>query len=470
MDVNVSKLTKDLGKIVGKDHVHTDKPTSVVYAKDPMPWDLEEKNIPYAVVRPLNSQEVSKILKYANEKLIPVHIHGSGTSLVGLARPKTKGIVLDTARMKKITVYPERGYFEAEPGLHVAQVRKELAKYNSMLPVFPGSELVATIGGTVAVNTSAHAVDAALGKPGDFVLGFEVVLPTGEIIQTGTESTRRPAGIDPTKFFIGSEGLLGVLTLVRMRLIPLPYFEHIVAYYNTTEDILDTVMEMYKQGIHPPLFFEYLDERASKIGFEAVGLKEPMGAVAMMRVHSWSKIGSEDKAQKFLEFLKTGNPIEARVVKDIEEWNSIWSSRAEAGNYMYRLGTTFGSEISPRVDKLKDAFQEAKSIVVNLESYKNTEFISFGHIGAPTIHAYAFIPTKDITNEVKKALTLEMREKTEDLNIKYGGCGGEWGLTAQRVSFLKKKYEKEVYEVLVKMKKALDPNDILNRGNLQGWI
>jgi glycolate oxidase len=470
MDVNVSKLTKDLGKIVGKDHVHTDKPTSVVYAKDPMPWDLEEKNIPYAVVRPSNSQEVSKILKYANEKLIPVHIHGSGTSLVGLARPKTKGIVLDTARMKKITVYPERGYFEAEPGLHVVQVRKELAKYNAMLPVFPGSELVATLGGTVAVNTSAHAVDAALGKPGDFVLGFEVVLPTGEIIQTGTESTRRPAGIDPTKFFIGSEGLLGVLTLVRMRLIPLPYFEHIVAYYNTTEDILDTVMAMYKKGIHPPLFFEYLDERASKIGFEAVGLKEPIGAVAMMRVHSWSKVGSEDKAQKFLEFLKTGNPIEARIVKDIEEWNSIWSSRAEAGNYMYRLGMTFGSEISPRVDKLKDAFQEAKSIVLNLESYKNPEFISFGHIGAPTIHAYAFIPTKDISNEVKKAITLEMREKTEDLNIKYGGCGGEWGLTAQRVSFLKKKYEEPLYETLVKVKKVLDPNDILNRGNLQGWI
>jgi len=470
MDVNVSKLTKDLGKIVGKDYVRADKPTSVVYAKDVMPWDLEEKNIPYAVVRPSNSQEVSKILKYANEKLIPVHIHGSGTSLVGLARPKTKGIVLDTARMKKITVYPERGYFEAEPGLHVVQVRKELAKYNAMLPVFPGSELVATLGGTVAVNTSAHAVDAALGKPGDFVLGFEVVLPTGEIIQTGTESTRRPAGIDPTKFFIGSEGLLGVLTLVRMRLIPLPYFEHIVAYYNKTEDILDTVMEMYKKGIHPPLFFEYLDERASKIGFEAVGLNEPIGAVAMMRVHSWSKVGSEEKAQNFLKFLQVGNPIGAKIVKDIDEWNQIWSSRAEAGNYMYRLGMTFGSEISPRVDKLKDAFQEAKSIVLNLESYKNPEFISFGHIGAPTIHAYAFIPTKDITNEVKKALTLEMREKTEDLNIKYGGCGGEWGLTAQRVSFLKKKYEEPLYETLVKVKKVLDPNDILNRGNLQGWI
>jgi glycolate oxidase len=470
MDVDIKKLAKDLSKIMGKEHVFTDKPTSVVYAKDTMPWDLEEKNIPYAVVRPGNSQEISRLLKYANEKLIPVHTHGSGTSLVGLARPKTNCIVLDTARMKDIRVYPERGYFEAGPGIHLAQLRKELGKYNALLPVFPGSELVATLGGTIAVNTSAHGVDAALGKPGDFILGFELVLPTGEIITTGTESTRRPAGIDPTKFFIGSEGLLGVLTLLRMRLIPLPYFQHIVASYRTTEDILDTVMEMYKQRIFPPLFFEYLDEMAAKIGYEAVGLAEPEGAVAMMRIHSWSKAGCEERAGDFLKFLQGGSPTEARIVHDLHEWNKIWSSRAEAGNYMYRLGMTFGSEISPRVDKLREAFLDAKSFILNLDSYQGNEFISFGHIGAPTIHAYAFLRTKDIPNEVKKAIALEMREKSEDLNIKYGGCGGEWGLTAQRVSFLKKKYEKEVYEVLVKIKKALDPNDILNRGNLQGWM
>jgi glycolate oxidase len=470
MEVDRGKLGKELAKIVGKEHVFTDRPTSVVYAKDTMPWDVEEENIPYAVVRPANSQEVSGILKYANEKLIPVHIHGSGTSLVGLARPKTKGILLDTARMKAIRVYPERGYFEVEPGLHVVEVRKVLAKHKAMLPVFPGSEWVATIGGTIAVNTSAHGVDAALGKPGDFILGFEVVLPTGEVIQTGTESTRRPAGIDPTKLFIGSEGLLGVLTLLRMRLIPLPHFQHVVASYKCTEDILDTVMEMYRQAVFPPLFFEYLDEDAAKIGYEAVGLPEPVGAVAMMRIHSWSKAGSEERAKDFLRFLDVANPIDAKIVTDPDEWNKIWSSRAEAGNYMYRLGMTFGSEISPRVDKLREAFQEAKSFILNLDSYKGNEFISFGHIGAPTIHAYAFVRTKDVSNEVKKAITVEMREKSEELNVKYGGCGGEWGLTAQRVSFLKKKYEPDLYELLVKMKKALDPNDILNRGNLQGWI
>jgi len=470
MAVDAKKLKKDLAKIVGKEHVFTDRPTSLAYAKDTMPWDVEERNMPHAVFRPVNSHEISLMLRYANEKKIPVHIHGSGTSLVGLGRPKTNCIVLDTGRMKTLEVFPERGYFEVGPGYHIGKLRKALAPYNALLPAFPGSELVATIGGFVSVNTSAHAVDAALFKPGDYVLGMEVVLPTGEILQTGTESTRKPAGIEATKFFVGSEGLWCVITRLRMRLIPLPYLKNIVAYYKRTDDILDTVMSMYKQGMPTPMFFEYLDEKSSKIGFEAVGLNPPPGAVAMMAIHSATQVGCDEKAKNFLEFLEVGNPIEAKIVTDKKEWDQIWSSRAEAGNYMYRLGSTFGSEITVRTDKLKEAFHEARDIILNLDSYSGNEFFTFGHIGAPTIHAYAFIPTKDIPNQVKIAIAREVREKTEDLNIKYGGCGGEWGLTAQRVPFLKKKYGQAYYDLLVNLKKTLDPNNILNRGNLEGWM
>jgi len=246
--------------------------------------------------------------------------------------------------------------------------------------------------------------------------------------------------------------------------------QNIVAYYKCTEDIIDTVMAMYKKGVPTPMFFEYLDEKASKVGFEAVGLEAPAGAVAMMTINSSTPEGCEAKAEDFLNFLQEGNPIEAKIVRDKEEWNKIWSSRAEAGNYIYRLGSTFGSEVTVRVDKLKDAFLEAKEIILNLDSYKGNEFYSFGHIGAPTIHAYAFIPTKDISNDVKKALTMEVREKTESLNVKYGGCGGEWGLTAQRASFLKEKYGQTYYDLLVNLKKTFDPNNILNRGNLEGGM
>lgn len=470
MDIDLKQLNKDLKKIVGEENAFSDRPTALAYAKDTMPWEVESHHMPYAVARPADTTEVSGVLAYANARKIPVHIHGSGTSLVGLGRPKTNAIVLDTGRMQDLNIYPERGYFEVGPGMHIANLRKALAPHNALLPAFPGSEPVATIGGAVSVNTSAHAVDASIGKPGDYVLGLEVVLPTGEILHTGTESTRKPAGIEATKFLVGSEGLLCVITRIRMRLIPKPKTENIVAYYNSTEEILDTVMAMYREGVPTPLFFEYLDEMACKIGYEAVGLSPHGGAVAMMSMHSSTEVGCREKAEMFLEFLKKSDPVEARIITDSGEWSKIWSSRAEAGNYVYRLGSTFGSEITPRVDKLQEAYRDAKEIILNLESYQGNQFYSFGHIGAPTIHAYAFMPTKDISNDVKKAVTIEMREKTEALNIKYGGCGGEWGLTAQRAGFLEKKYGPIYTDVLKRLKKAFDPENILNRGNLEGWL
>lgn len=470
MTVDLKKMSKELAAIVGEDNAFTDRSTALAYAKDTMPWDVEPHHMPFAVVRPATSREISDILKYANRKKIPVHTHGSGTSLVGLGRPKTNCIVLDTGRMQALEIFPDRGYFEVAPGMHLAKLRKALASHNAMLPVFPGSEPIATIGGSIAVNSSAHAVDASLGKPGDYVLGLEVVLPTGDILQTGTESLRKPAGIEATKFLVGSEGLLCVITKIRMRLLPLPHQKNIVAYYRNTEEILNTVMAMYREAVPTPLFFEYLDEKSSNVGFEAVGLDPPQGAVAIIAMHAETAEGCEAKAKIFLEFLKTCKPISAEIVEDKEAWNKIWSSRAEAGNYMYRLGSTFGSEVTVRVDKLVDAFQEVKEIILNLDSYQGNEFYSFGHIGAPTLHAYAFIPTKDISNEVKKAVTLEVREKSEALNIKYGGCGGEWGVTAQRASFLENKYGRPYYQFLIDLKKTFDPNNILNRGNLEGWV
>jgi glycolate oxidase len=470
MELDLKRLGKDLAALVGEDNAFTDRPTAIAYAKDTMPWDVEAHHVPFAVVRPGNTREVAAVLKYANTRRIPVHTHGSGTSLVGLGRPKTNAIVLDTGRMQKLEIFPERGYFEVEPGMHIGKLRQALAAHKALLPVFPGSEPVATIGGSVAVNTSAHAVDASLCKPGDYVLGLEVVLPSGDILHTGTESTRKPAGIEATKFLVGSEGLLCVITRIRMRLIPLPRIANIVAYFSSTEEIIDTVMAMYREAIPTPLFFEYLDEKSSQVGFSAVGLEPPAGAVAMMSMHSATAAGCEARAQLFLEFLQRQRPIQAEIVTDAARWGKIWSSRAEAGNYVYRLGSTFGSEITPRVDKLRDAFADAKRIILNLDSYQGNEFYSFGHIGAPTIHAYAFIPSKDIPNEVRKAVTLEVREKTEALNVKYGGCGGEWGLTAQRAGFLEKKYGRIYTDVLVGLKKAFDPNNILNRGNLEGWL
>ncbi|WDN87550.1 glycolate oxidase [Desulfosarcina sp. BuS5] len=470
MTVKIDKLTKDMVSIVGKEHAISDLASRIVFAQDPQNFDLEEHNIPYVVVRPSKTEEVSQILKYANEKKINVHTHGSGSSFAGLARPKINCILLDTRRMNKMEVFPERGFFEVGPGAHLAEVEKELAKYNAMLPINLGSQLIASIGGAVSVNTSGHMVDAAIGKPGDFVLGLEVVLPTGEILQTGSESPRRPAGVELTRLFIGSEGLLDIKTKIRMRLVPLAAFQNIVVYYDHVDGILDTVMEMYKRCIPAPVFYEFLDEKSAKIGFQAVGLPEPAGPVSMIRIANVSKAGSEELSKEFLEFLKFGKPTEIKLVTDNEEWTKLWTARAEFANYLFRGGLTWWSEISTRADKLKEAFHEVEALAKGLQSYENPEFYSYGHIGAPTIHARVFWPKKDIPIEDRKAIGLEWRTKTEEINIKYFGCGGEVGLTASRVnSFIRKKYGEQYYEILVKLKNLFDPEGILNKGNLEGW-
>jgi len=467
MTVDQKVLVNDLAGIVGAENVIHDLPTRITYAQDPMPYDVEEHNIPYVIIRPANSEEVSKILKYANEKKIPVHVRGAGTSLVGIARPKTNCILLDLRRMRNIEIYPERGYFEAGAGARLWEIREELAKYNCILPIYPGSERIATIGGAIASNTSAHAVDAAFAKPGDFVLGLEVVLPTGEILNTGTESTRRPAGVELTKLFIGSEGLFGVITKVRMRLVPKIYTKNLVAYYKEIDDVLKTVVDMYKRMIPPPLFFEFLDAFAAKVGFEAVGLPEPSGPVVIITMHDWVENGVVEKAEKMLSFLKIENIIEAKIIEDEEEWNKIWSSRAGVGNFINRRWVCAGSEITPRVDLLPQAYHEAVALKDKLETYKNPEFCSFGHIGAPTLHAYYMIPF-ETPNDVRKKFIMEVRRRTEEINIKYGGCGGEWGITGQRADFIKMKFGDIYYNLLVRIKKTLDPNNILNRGNLEG--
>ncbi|GAH92242.1 unnamed protein product, partial [marine sediment metagenome] len=132
MSINIEKLAKDMKKIIGEEHVFADKNTRMVYGQDPMAHDIEEHNIPYVVVRPSGAEEVSQILKYANEQLIPVHTHGSGTSFAGLARPKVNCILLDMGRMNKMEVFPERGYFEVGPSAHLVQKFEKQRSWNSL--------------------------------------------------------------------------------------------------------------------------------------------------------------------------------------------------------------------------------------------------------------------------------------------------------------------------------------------------
>ena len=199
-----NKVYEKIKDIVGEKNISENFFERINNSIDAFPYefDLEKDALPYVVVKPGSVREISAIFKFANQEDIPVYPRGSGTSFTGSARPPHKGIVLSTGRINFIEIDPEQGYFECGPGAVVNDVDKALEREGYFLPVYPGSKIVATMGGMMAGNTSGHIIDACIGKPADYVLGLEVVLPTGEILETGSRGLRKPAGTDLTKFFV----------------------------------------------------------------------------------------------------------------------------------------------------------------------------------------------------------------------------------------------------------------------------
>ena len=431
--------------------------------------DIVPEEIPYAVVRPASTEEVSKLMKYANSKKIPVYVRGSGTSLHGAARFYHKGIVLNVSRLTRLEIMKDYGYVEFGPGHRVLHVKEELEKEGYFLPLVPGSIRVASIGGIISNNTSAHAIDSCLGKPRDYVLGLEVVLPDGEIIETGGKSLRRMAGTDLTQYFVGGDGLLGIITGIRMRLVPLFANAYGVAFFKDLESLAKAVQRVYWEAI-PPLFLELLGKLTGEIAFEIQRLPKPPGPLIMFHAIGVREEEAAYKIKGIVEAVKKENPVEARSVTDIDEWHKIWLSRESALPYVCQGGKgVFGiSEIVSTVPDLVECIQEAADYGKGKPTLEKLgKPYLFGHIGALTFHPTYVIPV-DWSAEDKAKVINEMFEREAELNLKYGTSGGEWGQFARRIPFFTQKYGDRAVQLVKDVKKVYDPNNILNPNVMEG--
>lgn len=459
--------------IVGKNNVSINIYDRIAYAIDPMPYDLEEKNIPAVVVLPGSSQEISEILKYANKNKVPVYVHGSGTLFNAASRPKRKNsILMHTGRINFIKIMEEYGFFECGAGARCFDVEQILLSHGYMIPLNPGSKLIATMGGLVSINTIGHMVDMHVGKPADHILGLEVILPTGEIIETGTKSLRRPSGMDLTKFFIGTEGQFGVISKIRMKLIVDQAKVYVVGYFNEAEDVAKAFMRIYTKKAPIPLYGEFLDKETAEVGFKLKGLPQPQGCVAFAIITGRTKEDVMQNAKKvFGVFKDTEGFIGAETVEDPAYQQKVWGTRE---SILHLIGKHKGSwtaiEVAPALPFLAKCLHELKiEVPQTLKVLKNEKMYLYGHLGACSMHALWIIP-KDWSNEKKKEAVLEALEVEKKLNVKYEGCGGELGQLAGRIPFFKERYGNIAYNLLLKLKKTFDPNNILNPGNLEGEI
>ncbi|MCF8143464.1 MAG: FAD-binding oxidoreductase [Deltaproteobacteria bacterium] len=456
--------------IVGEKNISENYFELINNTLDAFPYELDleaHEKLPIIVAKPKDETEVSEIFKLANRENVPVYPRGSGTSFTGSARAAEPGIILSTGKMNFIDVHTDFGYFECGPGATVNSVDMSLAERGYFLPVYPGSKIVATMGGMMAGNTSGHIIDASIGKPGDYVLGLTVVLPTGEILETGTKALRKPSGTDLTKFFVGNDGLTGIVTRIRMRLVPAKEKAFGIAYFEKAESVARAVVRMYKENAPAPLFMEFMDKPSTTIGFEHAGLPIPPGCSIFFASLGSSKEEASHNAQELLHVMRKEGPIKAEEIQDMAEWAKIWSAREViiASLMQKHNGQFTGPEIVSTLANVVECIKELEHYTEKKPVFRDIPLYLFGHIGALTFHPTLIVP-KDLDNETKRKIVDAEFEIETEMNLRFGTCGGEWGQFGKRNSFYRRRYGDKAYELVKQIKAVFDPNDILNRGFL----
>ena len=456
--------------MLGKSYVEKDIFERINYADTSLPYDVEEKDIPDVVVFPENAEEISAVMKYANEHNIPVTTYGSGTSLIFGTKPKHKGITLSTERLQYFKIDESHQWFEAGAGLKTGYATTELGKRGYFLPI--QTQAGSSIGGAVSVNTLGHLTDNIFGRPVNNVLGLEVVLPTGEIVKTGSKCLRRPAGWDLARIFIGAEGVLGIITKVRMVLKPMPHTVDLAGFFNKTDEIGKFVQLMYEKKLPLPMDGELVGEKACKVGYEAYGLDFPKGALCVIKAMGNTQEEAMKDASRLVDMMKEVGAIDSYILEDEEIKHQVWGVRENAMRWGKEKGLKgyLAIEVNPVLPRLPDAINELEQITDNRDGLiAETESYLYGHVGSDSLHCLFAFPYEWDTEKMKQVVD-EIWSLEKELQLKYDGVGGDWGWLPYRVSFYKEKYGEVSYGIIRKMKALFDPKNILNRGNIEGEV
>ena len=264
---------------------------------------------PAAAVWPESTEQVSQIVKFANEQKIPVIPRGAGTSLSGGAVPIKGGIIIDLSRMNKILeISIENRYAKVQAGVVCDDLNRALAKHGFTFPPDPASSSVATIGGNV--NTNAGGIKGAkYGTTRDYVMGLQVVLPSGEVMHTGAYTMKCVSGYDLAKLFVGSEGTLGVVTEVTLKINPLPrHAMTAVATFARLEDAGKAISQTMTSGVLPSVM-EILDKVTLKAIKENTDIDLPQAEVLILTEtdgFTWEEV--EAQMETVLGVMRQNNP------------------------------------------------------------------------------------------------------------------------------------------------------------------
>ena len=451
----------EVRKIVGEEYVLTDKDQTASFMYD----EVEKAFRPHAaldsiVVKPADTTEVASVVKYANEHDIPFLVRGGGTGLTGGCTPIVESIIISMERLNHIVEIDDKNMVAVlESGVTLMQLLEELEKYDGLsFPVHPGDE-GAQMGG-MAVTNAGGARAVRHGVMRKHIMGIEVVLPSGEILELGGKLIKNNAGYNLCQLILGSEGTLAIVTKVILKIYPKDnYSATIVAPFERFQDACDAVTDILKSGTLP-LAVEYMDKRLFTGTAEMLGLEwQAKDGNADLMI-----ILSEQTEDRLFDSVKTINDIcekhdcyDCLIAEKKSEQDELLLIRSEHYNFIVNdICDSFDYAVP--VSCIPDFIADLKALAASYNTGNNI----VAHIADGNVHGdmwYVDGKTPEYADEYKK--------KMYDLVFKYKGTiTGEHGIGKIRTEDLKLQLSETELDLMRGIKKVFDPKGLLNPGTV----
>ncbi|HSH95252.1 MAG TPA: FAD-linked oxidase C-terminal domain-containing protein [Roseimicrobium sp.] len=452
-------ILSEIRSLVGAENVLTTKEDLIPYSFDGTASLIQ---MPGCVAFVSTTEQVAAILKLANREKLPLVTRGSGTGLSGGSLPSPDCIVMCTVKMGRILEVDRANLtMMVEPGVTTLQVADAALAAGLFYPPDPGSMKISTIGGNVAEN-SGGLRGLKYGITRNYVMGLEVVLPDGEILWTGNKCVKDVAGYSLRDLFVGSEGTLGVITKVLLKLIPKPAAKKtMVATFDAMDKAAQCVSDIIAAQIIP-CTLEFLDRTTIHCveDYAKVGL--PLDCEALLLMESDGHPAAvADEAAKMEELARKNGAMLVRVAKDDDEANKLATARRSAFSALARVApTTILEDATVPRSELARMIRFVEQVA---KKYK-LRIGTFGHMGDGNLHP-TFLTDERNHEEIHRVH--EAFKEIFDEAIRLGGTiTGEHGIGLAKKEFLPKFAGNAQMRVMRELRKALDPNGILNPGKM----
>lgn len=409
-----------------------------------------------------STEQVSEILKLANRELIPVIPRGAGTGLSGMAVPVKGALILDLTRMNSILeISIEDRLAIVQAGLVYSALENALMPYGFFFPPDPASGTVCTLGGNVATNAGGLK-GAKYGTTRDYVLGLKVVLPDGRILRTGSKTMKSVSGYDLTRLFVGSEGTLGVVTEITLKINPRPTASSTaLATFDNLEDAGNSLSQIMYSGIIPSAL-EILGRHTIVAINRNTDLNLPeVDAMILAETDGYTHEETDYQMDKVIEVFKRNRAKDLKKAQTREEAIELWKARKSAYAVLARIKTHFVLEdVTVPMSRITDLLKGIEAI----SQKHRIQIATFGHAGDGNLHPQILYDGYDPTQvEHKEAASAELFRLAIDLG---GTLTGEHGIGLSKAPHMTLEHDSVAMDVMRSIKKLLDPNNIMNPGKM----